>query len=210
MGIVTARDKFAIDFDQNILKNRIRQFRDLLLDNILIQEAFKLKDTSTFKLDKFRSELASDQNWQDYFELITYRPFDTRHIYYSKWVVERPIYDTMRHTLKENVGLTIGRQGQVVGVDYLWNLAFITEKIIDFNLYYRGGAMLFPLYIYPEQEKNNPKHNSTVMMVFEPRVAYGRKPNIAPLIYEQLETVFGKRPTAETIFYYTSVRLKVE
>jgi len=48
-----------------------------------------------------------------------------------------------------NIGLIIGRQGQVVG-SMPWNLSFITNTITDFNLYYRGGGVLFPLYIYPE------------------------------------------------------------
>ena len=127
VGIVTARDKFAIDFDQNILKNRIRQFRDLKIDNLLIKEGFKLKDTSTFKLDKFRKELAKDDNWQNYFELITYRPFDIRYIYYSKWVIERPIYDTMRHMLEENISLCFMRQ---FSGNIPYSHFFVTEQMV--------------------------------------------------------------------------------
>jgi len=197
VGIVTARDNFAIDFDQNTLKNRVRQFRDLKIEKILIEETFKLKDTSTFKLNKFRSELAKDNNWQEYFKLITYRPFDIRHIYYSKWIVERPIFETMHHMLKDNVGLITTRQFKEQPG------AFVTKHIIGhksvsaYDINY-----LFPLYLYPDEEKNNPKHNSTVMMVFEPRASFGRKPNIAAKIFEKLETAFGKRPTTENIFYY--------
>ena len=196
VGIISARDAFAIDFDKNILKNRIRQFRDLKYDNVLIKEAFNLKNTSTFKLDKFRNELAKDDNWQEYFKLITYRPFDIRHIYYSKWIIERPIFETMRHMLKENIGLITTRQFKEEAG------AFVTENIIGhktvsvYDINY-----LFPLYIYPEDEKDNLKP-STMMMVFEPRVSYGRKPNIAPIIFEKLDEVFGKRPTSEAIFYY--------
>ncbi len=192
VGIVTARDKFAIDFDQNILKNRIRQFRDLKVENLLIKEGFKLKDTSTFKLDKFRKELAKDDNWQNYFELISYRPFDIRHIFYSKWVIERPIYETMRHMLEENIGLTIGRAGQVVGLEHLWNLVFISENIIDFNLYYRGGELLFPLYLYPDKNKKDlfNQHQTE------------KEPNIQSALIEKLQSVFGHKPSPEDILYY--------
>jgi predicted helicase len=56
----------------------------------------------------------------------------------------------MQHFLKgDNLGLIIGRQGQAVG-SMPWNLSFITNSITDFNMYYRGGGMLFPLYLYPE------------------------------------------------------------
>jgi predicted helicase len=62
----------------------------------------------------------------------------------------------MRHLLKQNnLGLVIGRQGQAVG-SMPWNLSFITDTITDFNMFYRGGGMLFPLYLYPE---TNAKQN---------------------------------------------------
>jgi hypothetical protein len=33
-------------------------------------------------------------------------------------------------------------------LDFPWNLALIAEDIVDFNLFYRGGELLFPLYSY--------------------------------------------------------------
>ncbi|MCI0496141.1 N-6 DNA methylase, partial [candidate division KSB1 bacterium] len=200
VGIVTARDNFAIDFDETILKNRIRQFRDLKINHALIKEAFQLKDTSTFKLEKFRTGLASDPNWQDYFALITYRPFDTRHIYYSKWIVERPIYDTMRHMLKGSMALILPKR---VETKIPWQHCLCGEGIIDHvTVSLKTIDYVFPLFLSPQENKDNDQPNATVMMVFEPRISYGRKPNIAPIIFEKLETAFGKRPTTEAIFYY--------
>ena len=193
VGIVTARDKFAIDFDQNILKNRIRQFRDLLLDNILIQEAFKLKDTSTFKLDKFRKELAKDDNWQNCFKLITYRPFDLRHIYYSKWVIERPIYNTMRHMLEENFGLLFTRPSKP---NYKFS-SLITKNIIDQCVVGNktagaGISYISPLYLYPD-EKNKNLFNHT---------QNEREPNIDEITYKKLKIAYKQKPTPEEILYY--------
>ncbi len=81
---------------------------------------------------------------------ITYRPFDNKVVYYNTKIIERAREKVMQHFLfSKNIGLVIGRQGQVVG-SMSWNLSFITNSIIDFNLYYRGGGVLFPLYLYPE------------------------------------------------------------
>jgi len=187
VGIVTARDKFAIDFDQNILRNRIYQFRDLKVDNILIKEGFKLKDTSTFKLDKFRKELAKDDNWQNYFELLTYRPFDVRHIFYSKWVVERPIYDTMRHMLEENIALITPRQFKEEPG------AFITENLIGHKTVSAYDInYIFPLYLYPDKNKKDlfTQHQSE------------KEPNIPTAIFEKLQYAYGQKPTPEDILYY--------
>jgi predicted helicase len=203
VGIVTARDRFAIDFNLISLKNRIRQFRNLKIDDSLIKETYNLKETSTFILTKFRNEAAKEENWEDNFKRITYRPFDVRYIYYSKWVVERPIYDTMQHMLKDNIGLTIGRAGQVVGLKHSWNLVFIAKNLIDFNLFYRGGELLFPLYLFKEQTtKKSPTQS---MILFEPEAKYDNKnrtPNIDKKLYETLNKTYNKKLTPEEILYY--------
>ncbi|MCH8068032.1 MAG: N-6 DNA methylase [Candidatus Marinimicrobia bacterium] len=200
VGIVTARDKFAIDQDTNSLKNRIRQFHDLRVDDDLIRQGFKLKDTSTFKLTKFRREFSKITNWQDIIKPITYRPFDNRFIAYSKWIVERPIYDTMRHMLAgSNLGLITPRQFKERPG------AFITEHIIGHKTVSAYDInSLFPLYIYPEEKEKKPKYG-VPLMIFDPEVPYGKKgkqPNIALEIFDMLKESFGRTPTPEKILYY--------
>lgn len=39
-------------------------------------------------------------------------------------------------------------------------------------------------------------------MVFEPRKAYGKTPNISPIIFQNLEAAFKKVPSPEDILYY--------
>ena len=191
VGIVTARDKFAIDFDLNKLKLRISQFRDLKIDDNLIRKTFKLKDTSTFKLTKFRYNTSKDENWEDNFMQISYRPFDTRNIYYSKWVIERPIYNTMRHMLQNNIGLVVSRQTQS---DF--RHSFVTENICEFNLTgiagKFGSGYLFPLYLYPEENSGDWLEQQQTE----------RKPNLAPQVLEKLTATFGKTPAPEGILYY--------
>ncbi len=193
VGIVTARDRFAIDFDYNVLKNRINQYRNLELDDELIKESFKLKDTSTFNLSNFRKEVARDPDWDQKIRRIYYRPFDERFVYYSNWVIERPLEKVMHNMIDgDNIGLTIGRQGHVVGLEHLWNLLFISDNIIDFNLFYRGGELLFPLYLYPdEKNKDLFNHHQTV-----------REPNISEAVFKELTSVYGKNPAPEEILYY--------
>jgi predicted helicase len=53
-----------------------------------------------------------------------------------------------------------------------WNLISITTYMTDFNLYYRGGGVLFPLYLYPEKghktiEGKKRKPNLDVVIVTE-------------------------------------------
>jgi predicted helicase len=83
-GIVTARDKFVIDFDREALKGRIEMFRDLSKTDEFIKRIFKLKDTRGWKFSDARGKLAEDYDWDTHFAKILYRPFDIRAIYYTQ------------------------------------------------------------------------------------------------------------------------------
>jgi predicted helicase len=148
--MVSARDKFCIDDNLVELKNRINEFANKTNSDGDIIRLYGLKDTSTFKLTKSRNNIFNENNIENFYKRVTYRPFDNKWIFYNNDVVERPIMKVMQHFHNgNNLGLVIGRQGQVVG-SMPWNLAFLTDSMTDFNLYYRGGGMLFPLYFYPE------------------------------------------------------------
>jgi predicted helicase len=77
--------------------------------------------------------------------------------------------------------------------------------MVDLNLFYRGGELLFPLYLY-ETEKAKKHAALTTMMMFEPVAEYGKskgkKANIAPQVFEQLKKAYGKVPTPEQILQY--------
>jgi predicted helicase len=204
VGIVTARDHFAVDFELQPLINRIRQFRNLKIEDFLIRETYNLKDTSTFKLSRFRKELAKEEDWEKNFQKITYRPFDNRYIFYSKWIVERPIFDTMQHMLKTNLGL-IARRQQLPNKPC--NYFYISEYIISDGVIRsdnKGSESLFPLYLY---KQHTPKKSRTqyMMMLFEPEPEYGnsyKEPNIDKKVYQTLNKTYGREITPEEILYY--------
>lgn len=202
VGVVTARDKFAIDFDRDVLKRRIEMFRNLSMPDELIKKTFRLKDTSTFKLRKSREALSKDENWDKYFTNILYRPFDKRNIYYTKIVVERPLLEVMRHMLQENLGLIVSRQ---VLKNFLH--VFCTNQITNFNSLDTAGRFgsgyLFPLYLYREKDNPIKRHSDSIVMLFEPKTDYGSKrPNLSPALIEQLSESYKKTPTPEQILFY--------
>ncbi|MCR5044628.1 MAG: N-6 DNA methylase [Bacteroidaceae bacterium] len=80
----------------------------------------------------------------------TYRPLDNQWIDYDLNKVVRHRYKYMSHILnKDNVSLIIGPQGQAVG-PMPWNVIFVSRYIVDTNVFYRGGGIVFPLYLYKE------------------------------------------------------------
>jgi len=192
VGIVTSRDDFVISFNKNELKNRILQFKNLSIPDEIIAYTFNLKDKSNWKIQGARKTVISISDIATNIKEILYRPFDRRYIFYHQALIERMRLEVMRHMLEDNIGLTIGRAGQVVGLGHSWNLIFVSENIIDFNLYYRGGELLFPLYLYPDKNKKGlfNQHQTE------------KEPNIPPALFEKLTKVFGKKPSPEKILYY--------
>lgn len=175
-GIQSSRDDFSIDFNKNTLINRIESFSDLTLKDDEIRqkyffnkksEKYKMGDTSVWKIEDARRELQST-NIPNHIEVLSYRPFDKRFVFYSDAVVHRTKKEVMRHLLGNeslyndhatpnksgNLTLITGRQGQAVGA-MPWNLALIGDSISDLNIYYRGGGVSFPLYVYPETKPSS-------------------------------------------------------
>lgn len=110
VGIVTSRDDFVIDFDKVKLRRRILQFRDKKMPDEIIRETYHLKDTSNWNLQNARETVTQDDEWEQAFTKILYRPFDERHIFYHDSVIERSRKEIMQHMVKENLSLCFMRQ----------------------------------------------------------------------------------------------------
>lgn len=97
------------------------------------------------------------------FKLALVRPFDNMYTYFtnkSKGFIAYPVYEVMRHLIhkdkSKNLGLIIGKSGIAVG-DMPWNLCFITNTIVDLNVFYRGGGYVYPLYVDTNTSVNQGK-----------------------------------------------------
>ncbi|MBI5893254.1 MAG: N-6 DNA methylase [Deltaproteobacteria bacterium] len=203
VGIVTSRDNFAIDFDKNALKRRIAQFRDKKLPDEIIQQTYGLKDKSNWKLKDAREGIIKDDDWEKAITKILYRPFDEQWVFYHDAVIERSRKEVMQHMMQENLGICVGRAGQVVGLEKPWNIVFCSNCIEDYNLFYRGGNVNFPLYIYQQKDKPKKRSFGSMLMLFEPQAEYmAKKTNLSPALVERLTKEFKKTPTPEQIFYY--------
>ena len=107
-----------------------------------------------------------------YVNKITYRPFDNQFIYYNTNLVERSrekIMSQMQH--RGNLALLVGRQGQACGNNQ-WNLVYITNGLVDLNVFYRGGGNVFPLYLYKENMGQEERIVNFNMKLYE-KIAQG-------------------------------------
>ena len=191
VGIVTARDGLTIQDTPNQVRKTTHHFASL--DPETARVAYQLgKDARDWKVGYAQKDLKDSGLNDENIKPILYRPFDTRYTYYtgkSRGFHCMPRNEVMRHMLEENVGMVIGRQGLAVGDNQLWNLVTISQSITDFNLFYRGGGLIAPLYIYPDEHKDD------IFATTE------REYNIAPDLLDKLSSQWSQFQP-EQLFYY--------
>ena len=110
------------------------------------------KDGRDWKIITAKNDLINNKS---VLTKVNYRPFDYRLTFYtgkSKGFHSYPRHNIHKHLInKKNFSLVLGRQGQAVG-SMQWNLIFINNCVLDSNMFYRGGNMAYPIYLYTEDE----------------------------------------------------------
>jgi len=150
-GIKTHRDNFVLDFDRSALKERMLSFRGIGLSGKDICCRFGLTEREGWSIADAQKSIREDNDWEGRFRKYLYRPFDIRHIFYHESVIDRARTNIMRHMLSgQNLAICVGRAGQVVGPG-VWDVLFCSNSIEDCNLFYRGGTVNLPLYLYPSE-----------------------------------------------------------
>ena len=149
MGFQTHRDDFCIDDNKTTLAKKLFEFSQNINSEDEISKEYGIKSSSDFNIKKAQTALSQVDINKEIIKC-DYRPFETKHIYFDRIVVDRPRKELLIHSKnKENVILGIGRQGMAVG-DIQWCLTTVSKNPVDANMFRRGGVNLFPLYLYPE------------------------------------------------------------
>ena len=178
-GIETGMDDFFCDINIYALKSKIREAFANKNDAI---KRFNIHNTSSFRLeDNFNTATFSDK----YIVSEWYRPLDSMAIYYDDKMQRRPSYDVLQNMLKDNIALITSPQGQAIGGD-IWNGVSVSDKIVDRNIFRRGGGLVFPLYLY-----------TTAIDGTEERV-----PNLNREEWQRFADAVGRDVTPEELLHY--------
>jgi Type ISP C-terminal specificity domain len=169
-GIVTTHDEFAISFSR---RETIEKVEALLSsrNEAEARQLFRLCGQSQWRYDDAVDELPRE-NWQKQVGPVLYRPFDIRYTVYNRHVAVHQRLRASRHFLgtTHNLGLLIGKAGQVVGAGE-WNLVSCTRTPVDFNYFYRGGACNFPLYLKRDGARLDFKDGVNILPSFRAAIA---------------------------------------
>lgn len=169
-------------------------FCDEKIPDEIIKQTFNIEDKKNWKLKEKREIINKDNKFEEIIMKLLYRPFDIKWVFYHDDMIERPRKEVMRHMMKDNISICVGRAGQVVGLDKPWNIVFCANYIEDYNLFYRGGNVNLPLYLYPYTDKNH---------IFNQDADAGtRKPNIHPGLFSVLGEAYGGEPSPEDLLLH--------
>ena len=192
-GVQSSRDSIAVSSTKDELLGRFKIVGDLTVPSERMRLEFfgenkggqyQAGDSYFWNFDDARKAVAC-LNHEEYIEGYAYRPFDDKFIYYSDKIVHRPRAKVFNNLYKkDNLAFIIGRQGQAVG-DMQWNVVYATDKIVDLNIFYRGGGCTFPLYLYADNMGRLEK-----------------TPNLNKEIWAKINAAAGCETTPEEVFYY--------
>ncbi len=148
-GVKTDRDILFVDNDKSVLSARMEMFYTPDGLQSPFNEQYGVTNSSSYDLLKRRANTKYDTtNIRAYL----YRPFDKQWVYYNPILTSRPAWEAMKHSAYPNKYLLTGRQGQVVGQTE-WDLVTAGQGLADTNVFYRGGNLCCPLYLYPSAKQ---------------------------------------------------------
>ena len=153
IGIITARDRLAIHWTADDIRQTVTDFSTLPVEDA--REKYNLgKDTQDWKVHLAQADLRAHPDADQHITPIRYRLFDSRWTYYtgkSRGFHCRPRPDNMPQLLHENLALCTHRGIRSANV---WRHAFVASEIIDGNCISNndGPTHVFPLYLYPEDD----------------------------------------------------------
>ena len=150
-GLKTDRDDLFIDFNDKDIIKRIETFYSDAAIEYPFREKYRVEDSSSYDLMVKRKQTSF--NKKNVHQCL-YRPFDTRWIYYAPGLTSRPAWQVMRHMIaKKNISLLSCRQQAKKGFKHIFCSKTITE-CCAVSLESREITSLFPLYLYPDPDKN--------------------------------------------------------
>jgi len=182
-GVVTKRDKLCIQETHDKMWQTVQDF--INLSESKVRQKYKIPpDVRDWKFEWAKEDLLKSGPSEENIIPISYRPFDTRYMYYTGkargfvgWPVERI---TRHYLLGSNLGLLVTKAYKDSNYHHVFVTQFTSEVIFLSGLT-ASNAINIPLYLYSKDGT--------------------RKPNFKKGIVDQIEKTVGKT-TPEDIFDY--------
>lgn len=147
LGFQTHRDKFAVDFNRNIIKSRIEEMKNSLVSDEQYKFKYGLVDNRDWQLSKARQIVISNTKWESDIIKLAYRPLDFRYGYFSEVAMDYPRKELQKNVQsKDNLCLNIVKQTKM---DFWGHIVISDLPTPALFVEIKDGSNVFPLYLYP-------------------------------------------------------------
>ncbi|HNT30122.1 MAG TPA: DNA methyltransferase, partial [bacterium] len=152
VGLTTAHDDFVIKDDFEKLLHLFEDFQSSERNIEILHQKFNVQKKKGWDILKGYDNIKGDTDLKKYIKPISYRPFDSKYVFYEDKLVWRTVRKVMQHFLKgKNVGLLTTKAFR----DDAFRHVFITDAISEV-IFLSGttasNAINFPLYLYPSSD----------------------------------------------------------
>lgn len=192
IGMNTHRDRFVIDLDEELLRQRIAEFLNPSRTDDEVRSRYfgtisrgkyLPGDNRDWSMSSKRAAIRKDSEWQTRFIPCLYRPFDRRYLFFHKDAIDFARLNVNQHMLRPNLSLVTTKQTKEPFAALVTNLICGQHKIAATY----DGSYFFPLYLYPPPDAQTSAQPELMDLSPWPPGKDGRRPNLSPEFVKDLE-----------------------
>ena len=128
VGLTTAHDDFVIKMKEKPLLEMYQDFQTSERNAELLHEKFNVRKKTGWNILDGYDNIKLESDLKKYIYPISYRPFDSRYVFYEDKLVWRTVRKVMHHLLNgENLGLISARSNKSETCDHF----YISKNIME-------------------------------------------------------------------------------
>lgn len=149
-GFATQHDDFAISSSKDEALKKVIRFLEAPTEEIA-RKMFRLCAQNQWSYTRAKVELKANDLSHISHEVV-YRPFDQKWSIFNRNVLVHMRLRVSRHLVQNaNIALISTKNPGATGAPH-FDAVFSSKYASDLNLFRRGGAYVFPLYLYPDEQ----------------------------------------------------------
>ncbi|MBS0248140.1 MAG: N-6 DNA methylase [Proteobacteria bacterium] len=144
-GIITARDRFAIAFSRDELKERVAKLIDPRNSEQSLRSDYGLRDTRSWSLPSVRELLRKPPDWSNSIRPVLQAPFDLRVVGFDIRLIDWGRWDFNERLGANRLGLCLPRK---IDIQRPWDHVIVADELISHHaLSMKEVNYIFPLAI---------------------------------------------------------------
>lgn len=153
IGIITARDKYVIDFEKEPIIQRARAFQHSNLSDEETCKSLGIPIKKGWNIATARKKIEDVHDLESRIQPLLYRPFDTRFVFYHEsliWGMANPVMQHIVNRDPPNLALICSRMTKGETFKHVLASRSLSEVIL-LSSKTSNNAFVFPLYKYGEK-----------------------------------------------------------